>query len=68
MNSVKTITSTLVVDVVSRSLLICGIVGYSEGTPYSLGRHLRDAYGAALMVNNDRIFANTSQMLLVHKD
>jgi acyl-CoA dehydrogenase len=68
MNSVKTITSTLVVDVVSRSLLICGIAGYAEGTPYSLGRHLRDAYGAALMVNNDRIFANTSQMLLVHKD
>ncbi|MEP7053930.1 MAG: acyl-CoA dehydrogenase family protein [Actinomycetota bacterium] len=68
MNSVKTITSTLVVDVVSRCLLICGIVAYSANTPYSLGRHLRDAHGAALMVNNDRILQNTSQMLLVHKD
>lgn len=68
MNSVKTITSTLVVDVVTRSLLICGIVAYSANTPYSLGRQLRDAHGAALMVNNDRILANTSQMLLVHKD
>jgi acyl-CoA dehydrogenase len=68
MNSVKVITSTLVVDVVTKSLLICGIVAYAANTPYSLGRHLRDAHGAALMVNNDRILANTSQMLLVHKD
>ena len=30
-----------------------------------LGRHLRDAMGAALMVNNDRIMANNAQMLLV---
>ena len=68
MNSVKTIASTLVVDIVSRSLLICGIVAYAANTPYSLGRELRDAYGAALMVNNDRILQNTSQLLLVHKD
>jgi acyl-CoA dehydrogenase len=68
MNSVKIITSTVVVDIVTKSLLICGIVGYAANTPYSLGRHLRDAHGAALMVNNDRILANTSQMLLVHKD
>lgn len=68
MNSVKTIASTLVVDVVSRSLLICGIAAYAANTPYSLGRQLRDAHGAALMINNDRILQNTSQMLLVHKD
>lgn len=68
MNSVKVIASTLVVDVVSRALTICGIVAYAAGTPYSLGRQLRDAHGAALMVNNDRILANTSQLLLVHKD
>ncbi|MDQ1709719.1 MAG: acyl-CoA dehydrogenase [Frankiaceae bacterium] len=68
MNSLKVIASTLVVDIVSRALLICGIVAYAANTPYSLGRHIRDAHGAALMVNNDRILANTSQMLLVHKD
>ena len=32
------------------------------------GRLLRDAYGAALMVNNDRIIGNNAQLLLVSKD
>jgi hypothetical protein len=29
---------------------------------------MRDAHGAAVMVNNDRINSNTAQMLLIHKD
>jgi acyl-CoA dehydrogenase len=33
-----------------------------------MGRLLRDAHGAALMVNNDRIIGNNAQMLLVSKD
>jgi acyl-CoA dehydrogenase len=33
-----------------------------------MGRLLRDSFGAALMVNNDRILANNAQLLLVHKD
>ncbi len=32
-----------------------------------LGRHLRDAQSAQLMISNDRILANTSNMLLIHK-
>jgi acyl-CoA dehydrogenase len=67
MNGLKVSSSTLVVDIVSKALLICGITGYREDSPYSLGRLLRDAYGAAIMVNNDRIIANNAQMLLVHK-
>lgn len=66
-NSLKIAASTLVVDIVGRALLICGIAGYREDSKYSLGRHLRDAYGAALMVNNDRIIGNNAQLLLVHK-
>jgi len=68
MNSLKVATSTLVVDIVGRAMLICGIAGYREDSEYSLGRQLRDAYGAALMVNNDRIIGNSAQLLLVHKD
>ena len=34
----------------------------------SLGRHLRDAYGAALMVNNDRIMNQNATMLLVQRE
>jgi acyl-CoA dehydrogenase len=67
MNSLKTSSSTLVVDVVNRAMLICGIAGYREDSPYFLGRLLRDAYGAALMLNNDRILGVTARMLLVHK-
>jgi acyl-CoA dehydrogenase len=68
MNGLKVSASTLVVDIVGKALLICGIAGYREDSPYSLGRLLRDAYGAAVMVNNDRIIANNAQMLLVHKE
>jgi acyl-CoA dehydrogenase len=68
MNSLKVSTSTLVVDIVNRAMAICGMAGYREDSPHSLGRILRDAHGAAVMVNNDRINSNTAQMLLIYKD
>jgi acyl-CoA dehydrogenase len=67
MNTLKISSSQLVVDIVGAAMIICGIAGYREDSPYSLGRLLRDAYGAALMVNNDRILGNNAQMLLVHR-
>jgi acyl-CoA dehydrogenase len=65
MNALKVSASTLVVDIVRECMLICGLASYRLDTPFSLGRHLRDALGASLMVNNDRIMANNAQMLLV---
>jgi len=67
-NSLKVGAAGLVVEVVSGALAICGMDGYREGTPYSLGRQLRDAHGAALMVNNDRILGDNAQLLLIAKD
>ncbi len=67
MNSLKVSASTLVVDVVRACMVICGLVSYRLDSPYSLGRHLRDAMGASLMVNNDRIMGNNAQLLLVHR-
>lgn len=67
MNALKVSASTLVVDIVGKAMLICGISGYRQDSPYSLARNLRDAYGAALMVNNDRILANNAQLLLVQR-
>jgi len=67
MNALKVSSSTLVVDIVRECMLICGLASYRLDSPYTLGRHLRDAMGAALMVNNDRIMANNAQMLLVHR-
>jgi acyl-CoA dehydrogenase len=54
--------STLVIDIVMRAMLICGIQGYRNDSKLSLGRHLRDATGAALMVNNDRILGQNATM------
>mgnify|MGYP001547431888 CR=1 FL=1 len=67
MNNVKTSTAARAVEVINQAMLICGIAGYKNDTPFSLGRHLRDAHSAALMVNNDRIDANTASLLRVHK-
>jgi acyl-CoA dehydrogenase len=47
---------------VQRAMLICGIQGYRNDSKLSLGRHLRDATGAALMVNNDRILGQNATM------
>ena len=68
MNNLKLSASSLVPDIVTRCLGICGIAGYKNDTPYSLGRHLRDAHSAALMVSNHRILATNASLLLVHKD
>jgi acyl-CoA dehydrogenase len=67
-NTLKISASTEVVDVVNQALLICGIQGYREDSEYSLGRILRDAHGAAVMVNNDRIAGNTAQLALVQRE
>ncbi|MFT4978575.1 MAG: acyl-CoA dehydrogenase [Myxococcota bacterium] len=66
-NNLKVKSSQLVVDIVSRSMMICGIQGYRNDSRFSLGRHLRDAYGAALMVNNDRILGQSATMQIVRR-
>jgi len=67
-NNLKISSSQRIVDIVGRSMLICGIAGYRNDSKYSLSRHLRDAYGAALMVNNDRILKLNATMLLAHRE
>jgi acyl-CoA dehydrogenase len=67
-NNLKISSSQKIVDVVSRAMLICGISGYRNDSKFTLCRHLRDAYGAGLMVNNDRIMKLNSTMLLAHKE
>ena len=67
MNNLKVAASQHVVDIVQRALLICGIAGYKNDSRFSLGRHLRDATSAPLMVGNDRILATNASLLLVLK-
>jgi len=67
-NNVKLAASEAVVDVCQGALRICGFLGYKNGGPYSVGRHLRDANSAALMIANDRILATNAALLLVHRE
>ena len=68
MSEVKISASRLVVEIVSGALRVCGTNGYRNDSPYSLGRHLRDAHSAALMIGNDRILASNAPMHLAFKD
>lgn len=68
MNNLKWSMSQDVVSLVQAALFICGIAGYRTDTPYSLDRHLRDAYSAALMVHNDRIQQHNASLLCIAKD
>jgi acyl-CoA dehydrogenase len=61
-NNLKLSCSQLVLDIVTRAMVICGIAGYRNDSKLSLGRHLRDAMGASLMVNNDRILGQNATM------
>ena len=67
-NTLKVSASTLVVDIINQAMLIVGIQGYREDSEYTLGRLLRDAHGAAVMVNNDRIAGNTAQLALMQRE
>jgi acyl-CoA dehydrogenase len=67
-NNLKLTSSELLVDIVGKAMMIAGISGYRNDSKISLARHLRDAYGAALMVNNDRILGQSSMMQIVQRE
>lgn len=67
-SNLKVTSSQLVVEIVSKALMICGIAGYRNHGPASLSRALRDAHGAALMVNNDRILGQSAPMQILRRD
>ena len=67
LNALKVTVSELALEVVQEAMMICGISGYKYGTPYSVGRHLRDLQSAPIMVNNDRIRANTAVLLVAQR-
>lgn len=67
MNNLKVTSSRLAAAIVQHALMITGIHGYKNDTPFSVGRHLRDVMSAQIMISNDRILANTSNMLLVSR-
>jgi acyl-CoA dehydrogenase len=67
-NNLKIAASEQAPRVCQGAMGVCGIVGFKNDTPYSVGRHLRDTMSAALMVANERIHQTNAALLLVAKD
>ena len=68
MNNLKVGASEAAPQLVHSALQIIGILAYKNDSPFSLGRHYRDALSGSLMVSNDRIAAKSAGMLMVLKD
>lgn len=68
MNDLKLSSSLAVADIVTGAMRVAGLVAYRNDTPYSLGRHLRDAHSAALMVHNERIIEHNANLLCLAKE
>ncbi|THF54461.1 acyl-CoA dehydrogenase [Mesorhizobium composti] len=66
-NALKVAASEKAGEVVRIALLVNGILGYKNGTPFSVGRHLRDTASAPVMISNDRILSNTATLLLMSR-
>ena len=67
-NNLKVAASEQAPRVCQGALSVCGIAGYLNNTPYSIGRHLRDTLSACIMVANERILQTNASLLLVAKD
>ena len=44
-----------------------GIAGYSNASPVSLARSVRDAHGPSLMVSDDRLLRTVGQLQMVSR-
>jgi acyl-CoA dehydrogenase len=64
-NLLKVEASELAVATVMHAMRACGLSGYRNDGDFSVGRHLRDALSAPLMINNDRILTNTATASLM---
>jgi acyl-CoA dehydrogenase len=66
-NDLKLSCSERVGRIVYEAIQVCGISAYRNNGEFSLGRHLRDAYSAPLMIHNDRIRSTNADLLSVYK-
>ncbi|MGH2908911.1 MAG: acyl-CoA dehydrogenase family protein [Solirubrobacteraceae bacterium] len=66
-NNLKIGASEHAVDICRGALDVCGIVGFKNDTPFSIGRHLRDTMSAPLMIANERITQTNAGLLLIAK-
>jgi acyl-CoA dehydrogenase len=68
MNNLKVNVSKGVFEVIHAAIDICGFAAFRNDTQFSMGRQLRDASSASLMVHNDRLLEYNALLLCVTKD
>jgi acyl-CoA dehydrogenase len=67
-NNLKIAASEQAPRVCQGAMGVCGIMGFKNDTPFSVGRHLRDTMSASLMIANERIHQTNASLLLIAKD
>ena len=65
MNLLKVTSSELAISTVMSTMQICGLTGYRNDGEFSVSRYLRDVLSSSLMINNDRILANSATAALL---
>jgi acyl-CoA dehydrogenase len=67
-NNLKLAASEQAPRICSGVLEVTGIAGYKNDSPFGVGRHLRDALSARLMVANERIHSIDAGLLMIAKE
>jgi len=67
-NNLKIAASEQTAEICRAALDVCGIMGFKNDTPFSVGRQLRDAMSASLMIANERIHQTNASLLLIAKE
>jgi acyl-CoA dehydrogenase len=67
-NNLKLAASEQAPRICAAVLEVIGIVGYKNDSPFGVGRHLRDALSARLMVANERIHSVDAGLLMIAKE
>ena len=65
MNLLKVNASELATSIVMSALQACGLSGYRNDGDFSVTRNLRDVLSSSIMINNDRILANTASSAML---
>jgi acyl-CoA dehydrogenase len=67
-NNLKLEASEALADIVGLAMRVTGIAGYRLDTRVTLGRALRDSFGALVMISNDRILAANATLLMASRE
>ena len=65
LNFLKVEASELAVTIVMSAMRACGLSGYRNDGEFTMGRYLRDILSSPIMINNDRILADSQAAVLM---